>query len=66
MEVDGPGDGDDGGSVGDGGGESDGGVVLLDAAGLVAVGDVVEGHGAEDGCEDHAGGVNPDEVFMEL
>jgi len=41
-------------------------MVLGDAGGLVSAGDVVEGHGAEDGGEDHAGGVDPDEVFVEL
>ena len=64
--MDGPGDGDDGAGVGDGGGEGDGPVILLDAAGLVTAGDIVEGHGSEDGGEDHAGGVDPDEVFVDF
>jgi len=65
REVDGPGDGDDGRAVGGNRGPGDGGVGGGDAVNPFAVGGLVEGHGAEDGREHHAGGVDVNEVLVQ-
>jgi hypothetical protein len=64
LEVDGPGDGDDGRAIADGGGGGDRAVGGGDAVDLLAAVDLVEGDGAEDGCEDHSRGVDVDEVLV--
>ncbi len=64
--MDGPGNGQDGGAVAGDGGPGDGGVSGSDAVNFFAVGGLVEGHGTEDGGEDHAGRVDVDEVFVKL
>lgn len=55
LYVDGPGDGNNRHAIRDGRGQGDGGMVLRDAGGLMSAGDIVEGHGAENGGENHSG-----------
>src|SRR5271155_1393498 len=64
--MDGPGNGDDGCAVGGGGDDCDRSVGGGDAVDLLAAVDLVVCHGAEDGRENHSGGVEVDEVLVQL
>ena len=65
FEVNGPGDGHNGGAVSGGGDVSDGSVCGGDAVDLFAGVFLFVGHDAEDGGEDHAGAVDPLEIAVE-
>jgi hypothetical protein len=64
LEMNRPGDGDDRGAIGYGGGGGHRAVGGGDAMHLLPAIDLVEGHGAEDGGEDHSRGVDVDQVFV--